>query len=171
MQGGEGHHRTAALKGGGGYTMPAEDVDVFVICEAHSIARGEAKAFSLSRLTQEGEGKPFPIVIVRTQADIYVGYVNTCPHNGTWLNIGSGEFFTPDRAFIKCGRHGAKFEIETGACIDGPCKDKSLEPVAVAVIDGEVCLCGIPLVEDDGIPDPFADTEDDDMMEVMIQPD
>jgi nitrite reductase/ring-hydroxylating ferredoxin subunit len=152
--------------------MPAEDVDVFVICDAREIGRGDAKAFSLSRLTPEGEGKPFPIVIVRTQADSFLGYVNTCPHNGTWLNIGSGEFFTQDRAFIKCGRHGAKFEIESGVCIDGPCKDKSLEPVALAVIDGEVCLCGIPLVEDDGIPDPFRDIdEDDDMMEVMIQPD
>jgi nitrite reductase/ring-hydroxylating ferredoxin subunit len=152
--------------------MPAEDVDVFVICAAHSIAPGAAKAFSLSRLTPEGEGKPFPIVIVRTLADSYVGYANTCPHQGTWLNIGSGDFFTDDRKLLKCGRHGATFEIETGVCVDGPCKEKSLEPIALAVIDGEVCLCGVPLVEDDGIPDPFADAdEDDDMMEVMIQPD
>ncbi len=152
--------------------MAAEDVDVFVICEARTIGRGEAKAFSLSRLTPDGEGKPFPIVIIRTQADGYIGYVNTCPHNGTWLNIGSGEFFTQDRAFIRCGRHGAKFAIESGVCVDGPCKEKSLEPITLAVIDGEVCLCGIPLVEDDGIPDPFRDAdEDEDMMEVMIQPD
>jgi nitrite reductase/ring-hydroxylating ferredoxin subunit len=150
--------------------MPADDVDVFVICAANSIARGAAKPFSLSRLTPEGGGKPFPIVIIRTRADSYVGYVNTCPHQGTWLNIGSGEFFTDDHAFLKCGRHGATFEIETGACVGGPCKEKSLEPIALAVIDGEVCLCGIPLVEDDGIPDPFAET-DDEIMEVMIQPD
>lgn len=152
-------------------TTAAEDLDVFVICAATDIGRGEAKSFSLSRLMPDGEGKPFPIVIIRTQADNYVGYVNTCPHQGTWLNIGSGDFFTEDRSLLKCGRHGATFEIETGACVGGPCKDKSLEPIALAVIDGEVCLCGIPLVEDDGIPDPFADTEDDDMMEVMIQPD
>lgn len=151
--------------------MSVEDLDdVFVICEANSIARGTAKPFSLSRLTPQGEGKPFPVVIVRTPADSYVGYVNSCPHQGTWLNIGSGEFFTEDRTRLRCGRHGATFEIETGVCAHGPCKGKSLEPVAVAVIDGEVCLCGIPLVEDDGIPDPFADT-DDDTMEVMIHPD
>jgi nitrite reductase/ring-hydroxylating ferredoxin subunit len=165
------HRRGAAREGGGRNDMPAEDADVFVICAANSIAYGTAKAFSLSRLTPEGEGKPFPIVIVRTLADSYVGYVNTCPHQGTWLNIGSGEFFTEDRKNLKCGRHGATFEIETGVCVDGPCKEKSLEPIVLAVIDGEVCLCGIPLVEDDGMPDPFTDTEDDDMMEVMIQPD
>jgi nitrite reductase/ring-hydroxylating ferredoxin subunit len=150
--------------------MPAEDLDVFVICAASSIARGAAKAFSLSRLTEQGEGKPFPVVIIRTHADSYVGYVNTCPHQGTWLNIGSGEFFTEDHARLKCGRHGATFEIETGTCTGGPCKGKSLEPIALAVIDGEICLCGIALVEDDGIPDPFAET-DDDTMEVMIHPD
>jgi nitrite reductase/ring-hydroxylating ferredoxin subunit len=151
--------------------MPADDVDVFVICSANSIAPGDAKAFSLSRLTPEGEGKPFPIFIVRTLADNYFGYVNTCPHQATWLNIGSGTFFSDNRKFLKCGRHGAQFEIETGVCVDGPCKEKSLEPIALTVIDGEVCLCGIPLVEDDGIPDPFRYDEDDDMMEVMIQPD
>ncbi len=150
--------------------MLAEDVDVFVICDARSIARGSAKAFNLSRLTPEGEGKPFPIVIVRTQADSYVGYVNTCPHQGIWLNIGSGTFFTDDGAFLRCGRHGATFDIDSGTCVSGPCRDKSLEPVAIAVIDGEVCLCGIPLVEDDGNPDPFAE-EDDETMEVMIHPD
>jgi nitrite reductase/ring-hydroxylating ferredoxin subunit len=165
------HRRSAAREGGGRNDMPAEDGDVFVICAASSIAPGAAKAFSLSRLTPEGEGKPFPIFVVRTLADSYVGYVNTCPHQGTWLNIGSGEFFADDRKLLKCGRHGAAFEIETGVCVDGPCKEKSLEPIALAVIDGEVCLCGIPLVEDDGMPDQFIDTEDDDMMEVMIQPD
>ena len=149
--------------------MPVEDVDVFVICVAHSIGRGEAKAFSLSRLTPEGEGKPFPIVIIRTQADSFVGYVNTCPHNGTWLNIGSGEFFSDDHAFLKCGRHGAKFEIETGVCVDGPCKEKSLEPIALAVVDGDVCVCGIALVEDDRMRHPF--DEFDDTMEIMIHPD
>ncbi len=115
------------------------------------------------------KGRPFPIVIVRTQVDGYFGYVNTCPHQRTWLNIGSGEFFTNDRALLKCGRHGSHFEIETGLCIAGPCKGAGLEPVALAVIDGDVCLCGIPLVEDDGMPDPFDDL--DDTMEIMIHPD
>ncbi len=60
----------------------------------------------------------------------------------------------------ECGQHGALFEIETGQCVDGPCEAKSLEPIAVAIIDGEVCLCGGKLIEDDGVPDPF-NTPDD----------
>src|SRR5271167_4425688 len=102
--------------------MPSEEVEVFVICAAGSIEPGSAKAFSLSRIDATGESKPFPIVVVRKNTSDYFGYVNACPHEGIWLNFGAGEFFSPDRDFLKCGRHGAKFEIDTGLCIDGPCK-------------------------------------------------
>ena len=149
--------------------MPTGDPEVFVICAAKSIEPGGAKAFSLSRITETDEARPFPIVVVRTAKNSYFGYVNTCPHEGIWLNFGAGEFFSRDRAFLKCGRHGANFEIDTGLCVEGPCKGKSLEPIALAVIDGEVCLCGVTLVEDDGFPDPF--DELDDTMEIMIHPD
>ena len=149
--------------------MPTGDPEVFVICAADSIEPGSAKAFSLSRITETDEARPFPIVVVRTAKNSYFGYVNTCPHEGIWLNFGAGEFFSRDRAFLKCGRHGANFEIDTGLCVEGPCKGKSLEPIALAVIDGEVCLCGVTLVEDEGFPDPF--DELDDTMEIMIHPD
>jgi len=149
--------------------MSSEEVEVFVICAADSIDPGCAKAFSLSRINETGEARPFPIVIVRTDADDYFGYVNACPHEGIWLNFGAGEFFTPDRTFLKCGRHGAQFKIDTGLCVDGPCSGKSLEPIALAVVDGEVCLGGVALVEDEGFPDPFEEL--DDTMEIMIHPD
>lgn len=150
--------------------MSSEVAELFVICSAKSIERGGAKAFSLSRINEEtGEGRPFSVVVVRTHANDYLGYVNFCPHQGIWLNFGAGEFFTPDRAFLKCGRHGARFEIDTGLCLEGPCEGKSLEPIKLAVVDGDVCLVGIALVEDDGYPDPFAEL--DDTMEIMIHPD
>lgn len=149
--------------------MTPLEPEVFVICSARSIAPGEARAFSLSRVGDDGEARPFPIVIVKTVAGGFVGYVNSCPHEGKWLNIGSGQFFNDDRSRLQCGRHGATFEIESGACLDGPCKGESLEPIALAVVDGDVCLCGVTLVEDDGIPDPFEDL--DDTMEIMIHPD
>jgi nitrite reductase/ring-hydroxylating ferredoxin subunit len=149
--------------------MSSEGNSVFVICAARSIASGAAKSFSLSRINESGEARPFPIVVIRTVTDDFVGYVNACPHQRIWLNFGAGEFFNSDRTFLKCGRHGAEFDINTGTCVEGPCQGKSLEPLALTVIDGEVCLCGIALVEDEGIPDPFA--EQDDTMEIMIHPD
>jgi nitrite reductase/ring-hydroxylating ferredoxin subunit len=112
------------------------------------------------------KSRPFSIVAIRTHADDYYGYINACPHQGSWLNFGDGRFFTPDHAFLKCGRHGSVFEIDTGLCIDGPCKDKRLEPVALAVIDGEVCVCGVEL-EEGGFPE---SSDDDETMEIMIHP-
>ena len=144
-----------------------EAAKVFVICAADSIERSKAKAFSLFRINEAGESRPFPIMVIRTHTDNYIGYVNSCPHQGIWLNFGEGNFFTRDRAFLKCGRHGSVFEIDSGLCIDGPCKNRSLEPIALAVVDGEVCLCGVEL-EESGHPDPFDDG--DDTMEIMIHP-
>jgi nitrite reductase/ring-hydroxylating ferredoxin subunit len=149
--------------------MRQEEIPVFVVCATDAIERGGAKAFSLSRIDESGESRPFPIMIVRTHTNDYVGYVNSCPHDGVWLNIGSGRFFTADRAFLKCGRHGATFEIESGLCIGGPCTDKSLQPIALAVVDGDVCLCGVALVEDDRSAHRYDD--DDETMDIMIHPD
>ncbi len=148
--------------------MSAREVEVFAVCGADEIARGEARSFSLSRFKEEGESRPFPIFIVRTHANDYIGYVNSCPHKGIWLNFGDGEFFTPERTLLKCGRHGSKFEIVSGLCIDGPCDGQSLEPIALAVVDGDVCVCGIKLAEDDRVFNRF--DECDDTMEIMIHP-
>lgn len=149
--------------------MGQQEIPVFAVCAADAIERGGAKAFSLSRIDDGGESRPFPIVVVRTHGNVYLGYVNSCPHDNVWLNIGSGEFFTADRAFLKCGRHGATFEIESGLCIGGPCTGKSLQPIALAVVDGDVCLCGVRLVEDDRPANRFED--DDETMDIMIHPD
>ena len=149
--------------------MDLDEIDVFVICASDEIERGGARAFNLSRIDVSGESRPYPIVVIRTHDNAYVGYVNACPHDGVWLNIGSGDFFTQDRAFLKCGRHGATFEIDTGLCIDGPCNGRNLQPIALAVVDGEVCLCGERLVEDDR---PFGGFDDnDETMDIMIHPD
>ncbi|TCT07876.1 Rieske (2Fe-2S) protein [Aquabacter spiritensis] len=149
--------------------MTSGQTEVFVICATRDIAPGQAKAFSLARLEADGAARPFAIVIARNLTNDYFGYSNICPHNKTWLNIGNGDFFTPDGAFLRCSRHGATFEIDTGLCVAGPCAGQSLEPLTLVVVEGDVCICGIALLEDDGLPDPFVDL--DDTMEIMIHPD
>jgi len=149
--------------------MSSEKIELFAVCADGDIGRGDARAFSLSRVDETGESRLFPILIVKTHANGYFGYVNSCPHEGIGLNFGEGSFFTADRTFLKCGRHGSVFEIETGLCIGGPGQEKSLEPIALAVVDGDVCVYGITLVEDDAMPNPF--DELDDTMDIMIHPD
>lgn len=143
-------------------------MNVFVICAMQDIGRGGAKPFLLHRLDEDGSARPLRLLVVRTLDDAFYGYVNACPHAGSWLNIDAGNLFTPDRARLRCGRHGAEFEIGTGLCLRGPCEGQSLVPLALVVMDGDVCLCGIRLVEDDR-PPPHPDDLDD-TMEIMIHP-
>ncbi len=148
-----------------------ENIDVFVICGASNIAPGQAKAFMLAQIDEAGESRPFPIFVMHTAAKGFLGYRNECPHKGSLLNSAAGGFLSQDRKFLECGLHGAKFEIETGLCVDGPCVAASLEPIAIAVIDDDICLLGVKLAEDDGIPDPFTYQEEEQFPEVLIQSD
>ncbi|MGA8172650.1 MAG: Rieske 2Fe-2S domain-containing protein [Methylocystis sp.] len=143
-----------------------EDVKLYVICAIESVARGQARPFSLSRVCDDGTTRPFSIFVLRTQSDQCLGYVNVCPHQGAWLNIGDGNFFSEDGERLRCGRHNAEFEIETGLCVKGPCRDKMIETIALVVMDGDVCLCGVNLAEEE-----IADDDDlDETMEIMIHP-
>ena len=108
-------------------------------------------------------------MVVRTDAREFTGYVNACPHQGTWLNIGGGEFFNKDGTRLRCGRHGALFDVDTGACVEGPCEGEHLEPVAIALVGDDVCLCGVELLEEEERPFPYDDL--DETMEIMISPD
>jgi len=144
----------------------SEEVTLFVVCSTGDIKRGEAKPFSLSRIGEDGEARPYSIFVARSGDDRFFGYVNACPHQGAWLNIGDGRFFTEDGVRLRCGRHKAEFEVDSGACLRGPCMEKSLEPVAIVVVDGEVCICGVDLKEEDV----FLEEEFEDTMEIMIHP-
>lgn len=147
--------------------MPNDKIEVFVICRTDEIWPGEAKAFSLSRRTPEGGVRPFPILVTRVGARNFYGYVNVCPHAGSWLNFNAGTFFGAGGTVLQCGRHGAQFDIATGLCVAGACAGQSLTPLALAVIAGDVCLCGEPLVADDRTE---VAADDDDTMEIMIHP-
>lgn len=148
--------------------MHRPEIEVYAIGRANDIEPGRAKAYSLSRVTETGESRPFGIFVVRVSRDHYVGYANRCPHEGSWLNFNAGTFFNDNRTHLRCGRHGALFEIQTGLCVEGACAGGGLEPLALAVIGGDLCLCGVRLVEDDGATQPLDDLED--TMDIMIYP-
>ena len=66
-------------------------------------------------------------------------YLNICPHRGEPVDRGDGRLFTGGGA-IECQAHGALFDPETGACRNGPCFGRDLEPLAVSEHDGVVWL-------------------------------
>jgi len=67
-------------------------------------------------------------------------YVNACPHQGRPLNCAPDHFLLSPEHFLVCAQHGACFDLETGQCLEGPCRGASLQAAPIHVTDGEVWL-------------------------------
>lgn len=86
----------------------------------------------------DGGAKGFPaapggftgLVAVRRGAVLRV-YVNACPHVGLPLDLLPDHFLDSKGEKIVCSAHGARFRIEDGLCVTGPCLGERLEPVPV----------------------------------------
>jgi nitrite reductase/ring-hydroxylating ferredoxin subunit len=114
----------------------------------NDIPSRKAQGFQLMRVEDDGTQRPWSIVVVRWGRQAF-GYVNKCPHDGVNLDWERNQFLDPNGIRLMCGKHGALFDLGTGVCVDGPCKGRSLVPVALAILDGDICVTGVTLVEDD----------------------
>lgn len=97
------------------------------LCALRDLAATGAKGITL------GDGRE--IVVVESSAGPRA-FLNSCPHNGTTLEILPDRFFDAERALLVCTTHGARFLPTTGLCISGPCTGRSLVPIAIR-LDGE----------------------------------
>jgi len=120
---------------------------LYAICGENEIQNRRAKAFNLLREEPGQAPRPWCIFIVRWDKTFY-GYVNRCPHEEVNLDWERNQFLESGGKRIICGKHGSLFELATGLCIEGRCVGKSLEPVALCVVDGDVCVTGVTLAED-----------------------
>jgi nitrite reductase/ring-hydroxylating ferredoxin subunit len=104
-----------------------------------AIPDGQGKAFDL---VAGDDGAVRAMFVVRRGARVY-GYLNICPHAGLPLDYQPDAFMTPDGSSVQCSMHAARFRIEDGACLAGPCEGKGLAPVAVIVDSrGTIRLAG-----------------------------
>jgi len=74
------------------------------------------------------------VVLLRRDGQVYA-WRNLCPHAGRYLNWAPGRFLF-DQGRLVCAAHGATFEIDSGLCVDGPCRGSSLVPVSLTVLEG-----------------------------------
>jgi nitrite reductase/ring-hydroxylating ferredoxin subunit len=79
----------------------------------------------------------FSLVLLRQGARVFA-YHNECPHAGRRLDWSPGKFLVKDGVII-CAAHGATFDVGSGKCLGGPCRN-GLAGVPVEVIDGTVRL-------------------------------
>lgn len=120
----------------------------YAICNVRDIPNRRGKSFHLLRRQPDGTQTPWHILVVLWDRKLY-GYVNICPHQRVNLDWERDQFFDPNGTRLICGKHGALFQVETGACIEGPCLGARLEPVLLRVLDGDVCVTGVELAEED----------------------
>ena len=100
------------------------------LCAEDDIADPGSRGFVL----QIGEAF-FHGFVVRKDGQM-AGYVDRCPHAGLPLAQKLDDYLTPAGDLIACSWHGALFDIDTGACVGGPCAGAALRPWPVALIDG-----------------------------------
>jgi nitrite reductase/ring-hydroxylating ferredoxin subunit len=117
-------------------------------CALNDIASQKAKGYDLMRVTDDGREVPFRVIVIRWGKQVF-GYVNRCPHDGVNLDWERNSFLDTNGIRLQCGKHGALFELGTGMCIDGPCKGRALTPVALQVIDNEICVLDVQLSEEE----------------------
>lgn len=101
-----------------------------VLCKLADLEATGAKGINLG-----GTG----IFVVRSAEGIF-GYVNRCPHIGVPLEMEPDEFISKFGNEIICSTHGARFRIEDGTCVSGPCSGERLSPIAVRVENENVIL-------------------------------
>jgi len=70
----------------------------------------------------------------------YFAYRNACPHTGATLEWIEHQFLDMDGTWIQCSVHDARFVIESGECVMGPCSGESLEKLEIELKDLQIYL-------------------------------
>jgi nitrite reductase/ring-hydroxylating ferredoxin subunit len=97
-----------------------------VLCRIEELPEGESRGFP------PAPGGFTGLFAIRKGATVHV-YVNSCPHIGVPLDPAPHRFMDAKKTAIVCSTHGARFRIEDGECVSGPCYGESLEAVPVRV--------------------------------------
>ena len=97
------------------------------LCHISDLAEGQARGFALAGRRQK--------IIVLRKADRLHAYLDACPHydGGTPMAWRQDAYLNGDGSYLACHSHGALFELETGACVLGPCRGQHLTRVDLRV--------------------------------------
>jgi nitrite reductase/ring-hydroxylating ferredoxin subunit len=85
------------------------------------IERGEVLTVSLSR---DEFGRPREAIVLIDAKRTPRAYLNLCRHLPIPLDAASRTFLRD--GLLECATHGARFRIEDGFCVTGPCRGSSL---------------------------------------------
>ena len=107
-----------------------------LICPLDRLSDPGSLGFSLEYGGAQVDG-----FLVRRDGECYA-YRNSCPHIGAPLDWVEHQFLDLDGALVQCATHDARFLIDTGECIAGPCQGQSLQPLTIVLRNDHVYLAG-----------------------------
>ena len=113
--------------------------DSAVLISKARLAEGSPYGFEV-----RSGARSFSGVVIRKNGRYYA-YENKCRHLSVTLDARDGDFLSCDRKYLQCHLHGALYEIETGACIGGPCVGSNLTKVDVVEVSELDIQVGRPL--------------------------
>jgi nitrite reductase/ring-hydroxylating ferredoxin subunit len=117
-----------------------------VLCRVDEVPEGSARGFRL------GTGAAMRAVFVAKKDSALYAYRDACPHMGTPLAFLPDRYFDRDSGHLLCATHGARFRVEDGFCVSGPCAGQSLVRATIRIDGVHIVLpC-----EDGGLSDPPA---------------
>lgn len=102
------------------------------IAREGDLSDGQGIRFQIGRGIRRVDG-----ILVRFKGRHYA-YVNLCRHMPMPLDLVPNRIFSANKRFIRCQNHGAMYDPTSGKCLMGPCKGKSLVPIAIEVRDGAI---------------------------------
>jgi len=105
---------------------------IFPLCKIDEISDPGSKSFEIK------QGRKLVSLFVVHKDGNYNAYLNSCPHTGANLDWQEDQFLDMDNVFIQCSTHDALFEIDSGACIAGPCIGDKLQTVELVIEDGQI---------------------------------
>jgi len=91
-------------------------------------------------ITLEVEDRIREIVVVLGTDGAVRAYENRCPHLESTLETWPDRFLDEARAHLVCTMHQARFKVDDGVCVSGPCEGKRLTPLAIDIADDAVML-------------------------------
>jgi nitrite reductase/ring-hydroxylating ferredoxin subunit len=105
-----------------------------------------------SRALREGSGVRFRLLDHGIERDAFAvrfggrlfAYVNACRHENLPLDFGDARFFDDAYDALVCCQHGARYRVDTGECIEGPCAGGRLTRLALEERDGALWCLGRP---------------------------
>ena len=105
-----------------------------LLCKQSDVADGAARGIVIIHGAHRRD-----TVLVSRGGQLYA-YVNSCPHQNTPLETFPDRFLNQDGSLLICSMHGARFRVEDGFCISGPCAGRFLKLADIEIESGDVYL-------------------------------